>query len=68
MSILRRIARHMRLERKASDRALHHKLDGALNDAGLPIRSAVDGCRMKAVHTATASRKDVVTASLKLVL
>jgi len=31
MSILRRIARHMRLERKASDRALHHKLDGAFN-------------------------------------
>jgi len=45
MSILRRIARHMRLERKASDRALHHKLDGALNDAGLPIRSAVDALR-----------------------
>ena len=68
MHILRHIARHMRIMRKAADQSKHIKLEAALLDAGLPIRGALDGCQTQEISRVTACRKDVVTASLKLVV
>jgi hypothetical protein len=61
MSLLSHITRLMRIQRRASNRSAHLRLDSALSSAGLPVQAGADGRR----NTDTRKRRAAVTAALK---